>query len=252
MSLALWSDTDRIRKKGLIAEGWENRLPNHSVPYTSTIVFVVRKGNPRNIKDWPDLVREQDIGILTPNPKTSGNGQLSFLAAWGSVLQRGGSEQEAREFVTQLYKQVPVLDQGARGTTTTFAQRKIGDVHLTWENEARLEVNESEGELKLIYPPVSIKAEPPVAVVDTNVDRKGTRAAAEAYLNFLYTEEAQEIIAKHHYRPSNPKILEKHAADFPEIRLFDIKAVANDWDDAQQKFFAAGGEFDAIYGHRGK
>src|SRR5207247_2935628 len=193
VTLALWPDTDAIRKAGQIAAGWEKRLPNDSLPYTSTIVFVVRKGNPKGIKDWPDIVKP-GLEIVTPNPKTSGNGQLSFLAAWGSVTVRGGSEQDATAFVTKLYQQVPVLDSGARGSTTTFAQKQIGDVHLTWENEARLEIAESAGALEIVYPPISVLAEPPVAVVDGNVKRKGAREAAEAYLKFLYSDAAQDIL----------------------------------------------------------
>jgi sulfate transport system substrate-binding protein len=246
VTLALWSDTDAIRKKGLVDEGWETQLPDRSLPYFSTIVFVVRKGNPLGVKDWPDLVAK-DLKIITPSPKTSGNGKLSFLAAWGSVIERGGSEAEAREFVGQLYRRVPVLDSGARGSTTTFAQKKIGDVHLTWENEARLEVTESGGELEIVYPPLSIRAEPHVAVVDANVRRKGTAAAAEAYLNFLYTDEAQEIIARHYYRPIKPEILKKHAPNLPELSLFPITRIVAGWDEAQEKFFAEGGVFDQIY-----
>jgi sulfate transport system substrate-binding protein len=245
-TLALWSDTDAIRKKGLIAEGWEDRLPHRSLPYFSTIVFVVRSGNPKSIHDWPDLV-QPGVKIVTPNPKTSGNGKLSFLAAWGSVIQRGSTEDDAREFVARLYRQVPVLDSGARGATTTFAQKNIGDVHLTWENEARLEVEEARGALEIVYPKSSIRAEPYVAVVDANVDRKGTRAAAEAYLKFLYTPQAQEIIAKHYYRPIDEAVRQKHGADLPDIDLFGISLVARDWDDAQQKFFAEGAIFDGIY-----
>jgi sulfate transport system substrate-binding protein len=246
VTLALWSDTDAIRRKGLIADGWEQRLPDRSLPYLSTIVFVVRRGNPKGIQDWPDLLKP-DVSIVTPNPKTSGNGKLSFLAAWGAVLKGGGSDQEALAFVTQLYRQTPVLDTGARACTTTFAQKKIGDVHLTWENEAYLEVQESGGELEVVYPKRSIRAEPHVAVVDANVERKGTRVAAEAYLRFLYTDEAQEIIAKHYYRPVNALILEKHRATFPALELFPVTAVATDWDDAQQRFFAEGGVFDSLY-----
>jgi sulfate/thiosulfate-binding protein len=246
VTLALWSDPDALRRKGLIKEGWEDRLPHRALPYFSTIVFVVRKGNPKRIHDWPDLERS-DIQVITPNPKTSGNGKLSFLAAWGAVLKSGGSEDRARQFVTNLYQRVPVLDTGARGSTTTFAQRNIGDVHLTWENEAHLEVREAGGQLEIVYPRRSIRAEPHVALVDANVDRKGTRAAAEAALQFLYTDEAQETFARHHCRPGNPDILKKHAAAFPDIELFAITAVARDWDDAQQRFFAAGGVFDAIY-----
>jgi sulfate transport system substrate-binding protein len=246
VTLALWSDTDAIHKKGLIAEGWSERLPHNSLPYFSTIVFVVRKGNPKDVHDWSDLVKP-GVQIITPNPKTSGNGKLSFLAAWGSVIRRGGSESDARDFVTRLYKQVPVLDSGARGATTTFAKKQIGDVHLTWENEARLEVQESAGELEVVYPPLSIRAEPYVAVVDANVDRRGTRAAAEAYLKFLYSEQAQEIFARHHYRPIDETVRKKHDADFPEIDLFPVTITASGWNSAQEKFFAEGGVFDEIY-----
>jgi sulfate/thiosulfate transport system substrate-binding protein len=249
-TLALWSDTDALRQRGLIDSDWEKRLPDRSLPYFSTIVFVVRKDNPKSIKDWSDLVRP-GVTVVTPNPKTSGNGKLSFLAAWGSVLVRGGSEGEAREFVTRLYRQTPVLDSGARGATATFAHKKIGDVHLTWENEAHLEVQESRGELELVYPPQSIRAEPHVAVVDANVRRKGTAAAAEAYLRFLYTEQGQEIIARHFYRPIQPAVAQKHASELPAIDLFPITAVAAGWDEAQEKFFAEGGIFDRIYQPQG-
>ncbi|MGH8059096.1 MAG: sulfate ABC transporter substrate-binding protein, partial [Candidatus Entotheonellia bacterium] len=186
VTIASFIDTDAIRQKGLIKEGWVDRLPHRSLPYYSTIVFVVRKGNPKGIKYWPDLVKP-GVAIITPNPKTSGNGYLSFFSAWGSVVLRGGSRQDAVEYVTKLYKQVPVLDSGARGATTTFVQKEIGDVHLAWENEAHLEVREAKGELDLIYPPISIRAEPHVAVVDGNVDRRKTREAAEAYLKYTYT-----------------------------------------------------------------
>ncbi|HEY7328661.1 MAG TPA: sulfate ABC transporter substrate-binding protein [Gemmataceae bacterium] len=246
VTLALWSDTDALRKKGLIKDDWEERLPNRSLAYFSTIVFVVRKANPKEIKDWPDLVKA-GVEVITPNPKTSGNGRLSFLAAWGAVRERGGSEEDARDFVTKLYQHTPVLDNGARGSTTTFAQKKIGDVHLTWENEAHLEIAETPGELEIVYPPLSIRAEPFVAVVDANVDRKGTRGAAEAYLQFLYTEEAQNILAKHYYRPINEEVRKQYSARLPELKLFPITAVAESWDDAQQKFFANGAVFDSIY-----
>lgn len=246
VTLALWSDTDAIRQKGLIAENWQERLPEHSLAYYSTIVFVVRKGNPKQIKDWPDLVKS-GVEIITPNPKTSGNGRLSFLAAWGAVRERGGSEEQAREFVTRLYQHTPVLDNGARGSTTTFSQKKIGDVHLTWENEAQLEVAETGGELEIVYPPISIRAEPFVAVVDATVDRKGTRAVAEAYLKYLYTEAAQHILAKHYYRPINEAVRKQNANRLPEIQLFKVTAIAESWGDAQQKFFANGAIFDSIY-----
>ena len=247
VTLALFSDTDAIREKGkLLAAGWEKRLPNNSLPYTSTIVFVVRKGNPKGIKDWPDLVKP-GISIVTPNPKTSGNGQLSLYAAWGSVMLRGGSRQQAVDYLTKLYKQVPVLDSGARAATTTFVQKRIGDVHLAWENEAQLEVKEAAGSLELVYPPISIRAEPHVAVVDKNVDRKKTRAAAEAYLKFLYTPEAQEIIAQNFYRPTDPEVQKKHAKTFPTMKLFSITEIGKDWADAHKQLVGDGGVFDSIY-----
>ncbi len=245
-TLALWPDTNQLHKKGLIKEGWENALPNRSLPYTSTIVFVVRKGNPKGIKDWPDLVKP-DVQIITPNPKTSGNGKMSLLAGWGSVILNGGTEDQAKAYITQLYKQVPILDTGARGATTTFAQKGQGDVHLTWESEAHLEVEEAKGELEIVIPPQSILAEPHIAVVDSNVDRKGTRAAAESYLKFLYTPEGQDIIAKHYYRPTSPEALAKHADRFPQIKIFTITDISKSWDEAQAKFFADGGLFDQIY-----
>ena len=246
VSLALWTDTEQIHRMGLIKDGWEDSFPNHSLPYTSTIVFVVRKGNPKAIHEWSDLIRPE-FQIITPNPKTSGNGKLAFLAAWGSVVLNGGTEDDARAFVTKLYKQVPVLDTGARGATTTFAQKGIGDVHLTWENEARLEIAEAEGELELVYPSMSILAEPHVALVDQNVDRRGTRSVAQKYLEFLYTPEGQAIIAKHFYRPSDASVLEQHRAAFPDLRLFRITEISKGWEDAQTRFFADGGEFDRIY-----
>jgi sulfate/thiosulfate-binding protein len=246
VTLALHPDTDAIRKAGLLSDGWQSRFPNDSVPYTSTIVFVVRKGNPKGIKDWPDLVKA-DVQIITPNPKTSGNGKLSFLAAWGAVTQRGGSDAQALEFVTKLYKQVPVLDSGARGSTTTFAQKKIGDVHLTWENEAHLEVDEAKGELEIVFPPLSILATPPVAVVDGNAKRHKTEAVAEAYLKFVFTPEGQEIVARNFYRPTNADVLKKHSADFPDLKLFPITALGKSWDDAFDRFFAEGKVFDTIY-----
>jgi len=246
VTLALWPDTDAIRKAGQIAPGWDARLPNKSLPYTSTAVFVVRKGNPKNIHDWPDIVKP-GIEIVTPNPKTSGNGKVSFLAAWGSVTQRGGSEGDALAFVKQLYEHTPVLDLGARGSTTTFVQKGIGDVHLAWENEARLEVQEAAARLEIVYPPISFLAEPPVTWVDANVKRKGTEAAAKAYLEFLYTDEGQEIIAKNFYRPINATIKQKYASSFPDLKLFPITAIAKSWDDAYDKFFNEGKLFDSFY-----
>jgi len=247
VTLALWSDTSAIAKAGLIQQGWEERLPNGSLPYFSTIVFVVRKGNPKQIKDWPDLIRE-GVEVVTPSAKTSGNGKLSFLSAWGSIVLRDGSEKDATDFVTKLYNEhVPVLDSGARAATTTFAQKKIGDVHLTWENEAYFELAESKGELEIVYPPISIRAEPYVAVVDANVDRKKTRAAAEAYLKFLYTPKAQEIIAESYYRPSNPEALHKFRDKFQPVELFFIQKIAANWEEADKRFFGEGGVFDQIY-----
>lgn len=246
-TLASFVDTDAIRRKGLIAPGWVERLPNQSRPYFSTVVFVVRKGNPKHIVDWPDLV-QPGIQIVTPNPKTSGNGYVSFFAAWGSVTVRGGSRQDAVDYVTRLYKQVPVLDSGARSASATFAQKQIGDVHLTWENEAHLEVREAKGELEIVIPPISILAEPQVAVVDANVDRKKTRAVAEAYLKYAYTEDAQEIFAKHFYRPSDEAVLRRHADLFPQgMKLFRITDIAKDWSEAHKELVGEGSVFDAIY-----
>jgi sulfate transport system substrate-binding protein len=247
VTLASFLDTEAISKKELIKPGWVDRFPNRSLPYTSTIVFVVRKGNPKGIKDWPDLVKP-GVQIITPNPKTSGNGYLSFFAAWGSVLLRGGSRDDAVKYVTQLYRQVPVLDSGARGATTTFAQKRIGDVHLAWENEAHLEVRESKGALEVVIPPISLRAEPHVAIVDANVDRKNTRAAAEAYLKYTYGDEAQEIFAKHFYRPSNEAILKKYESTFPPVKLFSITEIAKGGiGEAHKELIAEGGVFDSIY-----
>lgn len=246
VTLALWTDTDAVRKAGRIAPGWEGKLPNRGLPYTSTIVFVVRAGNPKGVRDWPDLYRP-DVSVVTPNPKTSGNGKWSFLALWGSVVTRGGSEADAEQYVAGVYGRVEVLDTAARGATMTFAQKRIGDVHLTWENEAHLEVQESAGQLAIVYPPVSVLAEPHVAVVDAVVDRKGTRAAAEAYLKYLYTDEAQEVIASHYYRPTSPTVKARTASRFPAITLFPATACGPDWDAIQKRFFAEGGAFDRIY-----
>jgi len=233
VTLAIWGDTNQIAKAGLIAPDWVKRLPNDSLPYTSTIVFVVRKGNPKGIKDWPDIVKP-GVEIVTPNPKTSGNGKLSFLSAWGYVKNKGGSDSEA-------------LDFGARGSTVTFVEKKIGDVHLSWENEAKLEVKEADGAVEIVYPSASILAQPYVAWVDKNVERKKTAAAAKAYLEFLYTPEGQDIIAKNYYRPSDPAVLAKYASEFPNVKRFDITTVAKDWDDAQAKYFGDGGIFDSFY-----
>lgn len=246
VTLALWTDTDAVRKAGRIDPGWEQRLPNRGLPYTSTIVFVVRSGNPKRVHDWPDLLRP-GVQVITSNPKTSGNGKWSFLALWGSVVTRGGSEAEAEQYATEVFRRVPVLDTSARGATMTFAQKRIGDVHLTWENEAHLEVQESGGQLEIVYPPVSVLAEPHVAVVDAVVDRKGTRAVAEAYLKYLYTDEAQEVIAGHYYRPVSSTVKARTADRFPAIRLFPATVCGPDWDAIQKKYFAEYGLFDRLY-----
>jgi sulfate/thiosulfate transport system substrate-binding protein len=246
VTLALYMDVDALRKRGLIPEGWVQRLPNDSQPYTSTIVFVVRKGNPKNIKDWPDLIRPS-VSVITPNPKTSGNGKLSVLAAWGSVICRGGSEQQARDFLRRLYENVPILGTGARDSSATFTEERQGDVHLTWENEALRETEDFKGELEVVYPPISIRAEPSVAWVDANVARRKTEVYAKAYLAFLYTDEAQQTMAKYGYRPTNPAILKRHGDRLPQIDLFPITRIAKDWDEAQSRFFSENGIFDAIY-----
>lgn len=246
-TLSIWSDTEQLHKKGLLKDGWEEKLPSRSLPYTSTVVLVVRKGNPKGIKDWSDIVKD-GVEIVTPNPKTSGNGKLSLLAAWGSVILGGGSEEDAQKFITQLYQRTRKLDTGARGATVTFSQKGEGDVHLTMESEAYLEVEESKGELEIVYPKVSILHEPHVVVVDQVVEKKNTREVAEAYLKFLYTDAGQEIIAKHHFRPSNADIFAKHKAEFQELKLFPITDIAKGgWGEVQTKFFADGGLFDQIY-----
>ncbi|MEI8367331.1 MAG: sulfate ABC transporter substrate-binding protein [Planctomycetia bacterium] len=245
VTLATWPDVEAIARAGLVKADWQQRFDNDSIPYHSVVVFVVRKGNPKGISDWPDIDRD-DIEIITPNPKTSGNGKYSFLAAWGSVLAAGGSADDARGYVERLYRRTPVLDTGARAATATFSQKEIGDVHLTFENEAHLEVDESKGALEIVYPKRSIRVDPPVAVVDTNVDRKATRHAAEAYLGFLYSPEGKAIVAKHHYRPwvADAK---GPPEGFPEIETFDIGFVAGSWDNAMKTLFGEGGEFDKIY-----
>ena len=249
VTLALAPDIDAIADRGLIKAGWQAALPNNSSPYTSTIVFLVRAGNPKGIRDWGDLARE-GISVITPNPKTSGGARWNFLAAWGSVSLHGGTEAQAQDFVTKIFKNVPVLDTGARGSTTTFVQKKIGDVLISWENEAHLALKEAgKDQVAIVYPSVSILAEPPVAVVDKNVDKAGTRAVAEDFVKYLYADEAQEIIGAWHYRPSNPSILAKFQETLPPFQkpLFTIAQVAGSWKDAQKKFFGDGGVFDQIY-----
>ena len=248
VTLALASDIDAIAEHGLTAAGWQKRLQYHSAPYTSTIVFLVRKGNPKGIKDWNDLVKP-GVSVITPNPKTSGGARWNHLAAWGYALrQPGATDASARDFIGKLYKNVPVLDSGARGATTTFVERGIGDVLIAWENEAFLAIKElGPDKVEIVTPSVSILAEPPVAVVDKVADKRGTRKVAEAYLQYLYSDEGQDIIAKHYYRPAVPKFATKYAAQFPKIKLFTIDEVAGGWTKAQKAHFADGGIFDQIY-----
>jgi len=248
VTLALAYDIDAIAERGLLNKDWQKRLGKNSTPYSSTIVFLVRKGNPKGIKDWGDLVKP-GIQVITPNPKTSGGARWNHLAAYGYALrQPGGSDATAREYLKKLYKNVPVLDSGARGATTTFVERGIGDVLIAWENEALLAIKElGPDKVQIVAPSVSILAEPPVAVVDKVVDRRGTRKVAEAYLNFLYTDAAQELIAKNYYRPTVEKEAKKYAAQFPNVKLFTLGDVAGDWARAQKTHFADGGVFDQIY-----
>jgi len=247
VTLALAYDIDAVQQSGLIDQGWQKRLPQNSAPYTSTIVFLVRKGNPKGIKDWGDLVKP-GIAVITPNPKTSGGARWNYLAAWEyAKRQNGGSDAKAREFISQLFRNVPVLDSGARGATTTFVQRGIGDVLLAWENEAYLALQEAKDRVEVVTPSISILAEPPVAVVDKNVDRKKTRAVAEAYLQYLYSPEGQEIAAKHHYRPRDAKVAAKYQGQFASLKLFTIDEAFGGWQTAQKTHFADGGTFDQIY-----
>jgi sulfate transport system substrate-binding protein len=247
VTLALAYDIDAIANAGLIDKGWQARLPNNSTPYTSTIVFLVRKGNPKGIKDWGDLVRP-GVAVITPNPKTSGGAQWNYLAAWHYARSLpGGTDETARTFVTALYKNVPVLDAGARGSTNTFAQRGIGDVLLAWENEAYLAVAESKGQLDIVAPPASILAEPPVAVVDAVAGKRGTTAVAQAYLEYLASPIGQEIAAKHHYRPRDLQVLEKHRTSFADVNLFTIGEAFGGWQAASKTHFVNGAIFDHIY-----
>ena len=249
VTLALAYDIDAISEKaGLIKPDWQNRLAYNSSPYTSTIVFLVRKGNPKHIADWDDLVKP-GVAIITPNPKTSGGARWNYLAAWGYALNKfNNDEGKTKEFIGALYKNVPVLDSGARGATTTFVQRGLGDVLLAWENEAILAVDElGKDQFEIVVPSISILAEPPVAVVDKVVDKHGTRAVAEEYLKFLYTPEGQEIAAHNHYRPRDPEIAKKHAKDFPNVRLFTIETLGG-WQKVQKAHFNDGGVFDTLVG----
>lgn len=248
VTLALAYDIDAIAERaGLLPKDWQKRLPHNSTPYTSTIVFLVRKGNPKGIKDWDDLVKP-GVGVITPNPKTSGGARWNYLAAWGYALRKYGSEEQARDFVAKLFRNVPVLDVGARGSTTTFVQRGIGDVLLAWEDEALLSLKQlGEAKLQIVIPSVSILAEPPVAVVDKIVQKKGTGRIAQAYLEFLYTPVGQEIIAKNFYRPRDQEVAKKYSKSFPPIQLFTIDEVFGGWRKAQAAHFADGGTFDKIY-----
>jgi sulfate/thiosulfate-binding protein len=248
VTLALANDIDAISDAGLIAKDWQKRLPNNSAPYTSTIVFLVRKGNPKHIKDWNDLVKP-GVSIITPNPKTGGAPRWVYLSAWGYELNQGGTPAQAQDFVGKLYKNVAVLDSGARGSLTTFAQRGIGDVLLTWENEALLATKElGPDQFDIVTPSISILAEPSVAVVDKSVDKHGTRKLAEAYLQYLYSPAGQEIVAKNFYRPRDPKVAAKYAGQFGKLKLFTIDKVFGGWRNAQQVHFSNGGIFDQIYG----
>jgi sulfate/thiosulfate-binding protein len=249
VTLALAYDIDVLSEKAnLVPKNWQARLPHNSTPYTSTIVFLVRKGNPKHIKDWDDLVMP-GVGVITPNPKTSGGARWSYLAAWGYALKKNnGDEKKAQDFVTRLYKNVPVLDSGARGSTTTFAQRGIGDVLLSWENEAFLALHElGKDKFEIVTPSISILAEPPVSVVDKVAAKHGTTQVAKAYLEFLYSEEGQEIGAKNYYRPQSSQALAKHASQFPRLTLFTIDELFGGWQKAQKKHFEDGGIFDKIY-----
>ena len=247
VTLALAFDIDEIsRIAKLLPSNWQSRLPNNSTPYTSTIVFLTRKGNPWKIKDWGDLIKP-GIEVITPNPKTSGGARWNYLAAWAwAKNQPGATDNSAKQFIQQLYKHVPVLDTGARGATTSFTERRLGDVLLAWENEAYLALDELKGQFDIVTPPSSILAEPPVAVVDKNVDRHGTRAIAEGYLNFLYSPLAQDLIGKNHYRPRNAEAAAKYASKFPAIKLANISDFGG-WTKAQATHFADGGVFDQVY-----
>jgi len=247
VTLALAYDIDAIAAKGLISADWQKRLPQNAAPYTSTIVFLVRKGNPKGIKDWDDLIKP-GVSIITPNPKTSGGARWNYLAAWGYALKKFGSADKAKQFVGDLYKNVPVLDTGARGSTVTFVERGVGDVLLAWENEAFLAQREfGKDKFEIVSPPLSILAEPPVAIVDAVADKKGTRPVAEAYLKYWYSKEGQEIAARNSYRPRDPEIAKKYEASFAKVELFTIDDVFGGWAKAQQEHFSEGGIFDQIY-----
>jgi sulfate transport system substrate-binding protein len=247
VTLALAYDIDAIASKGLTAADWQKRLPQNSSPYTSTIVFLVRKGNPKAVKDWDDLIKP-DVAVITPNPKTSGGARWNYLAAWGFAQKKYGSAEKAKDFIGKLYQQVPVLDTGARGATVTFVERGVGDVLLAWENEAFLALKEfGASKFEMVAPPQSILAEPPVAIVDKVADRKGTRNAADAYLQYWYTKEGQEIAARNFYRPRDAEIAKRYENAFAKVELFTVDDVFGGWTKAQKEHFADGGIFDQIY-----
>jgi len=248
VTLALGYDIDALAERKLIPADWQKRFPNNSSPYTSTIVFLVRKGNPKGIKDWGDLAKP-GVGVITPNPKTSGGARWNYLAAWAWALkQPAGNDQKAKELVAAIFRNVPVLDSGARGSTTTFVERGLGDVLVTWENEGILAVNElGKDKFDIVYPSLSILAEPPVAVVDKVVEKRGTRLTAQAYLDYLYSEEGQQIAARHYYRPTHPTVAGQYARQFPKLKLLTIDDTFGGWQKAQKTHFADGGTFDQIY-----
>jgi sulfate/thiosulfate-binding protein len=247
VTLALGSDIDAVAKQGLVAADWETKYANHAAPYTSTIVFLVRKGNPKHIKDWGDLIRP-DVEVITPNPKTSGGARWNYLAAWGYALQKTGNEQGARDYIAKLFHNVKVLDSGARGATTSFVERGLGDVLIAWENEAYLSLNElGKGQFELVTPSVSILAEPPVAVVEKVAKKHGTEEVANAYLQHLYSKEGQRIAAKNYYRPIDPEVAKETSKNFAPIKLFTVRDLEGNWTTAQKRHFATGGTFDQLY-----
>ena len=247
VTLGLAYDIDAIAEKSrLLPADWQKRLPNNSAPYTSTIVFLVRAGNPKNIHDWDDLIKS-DVKIVSPNPKTSGGARWNFLAGWGYALKKYGSKEKARDYVASYYQHVPILDSGARGATNTFVQRELGDVLVGWESDALLSVKKYPGKYEVIYPSLTILAEPTVALIDVNVDKRGTRTVAEAYLKFLYTPEGQELIAKNYFRPRSAEVAQKYAVQFPAIKTFTIDDTFGGWQNAQWEFFSDTGVFDSLY-----